>query len=57
MRETLFSQMDNIPEIADCAWPKCVAWTGFTDEEDEGNFIDINKGKTLNFNNMKERKT
>ena len=49
MRETLFSQMDTIPELAGCAWPKCVAWTGFTDEEDEGNFIDINEGKPLNF--------
>ena len=49
MRETLFSQMENIPELEGCAWPKCVAWTGFTDEEDEGAFVDINEGKALNF--------
>ena len=49
MRDTLFSQMDNIPELEGCAWPKCVAWTGFSDEEDEGLFVDINEGKFLNF--------
>ena len=49
MRETLFSQMDTIPELAGCAWPKCVAWTGFSDEDDEGNYVDANEGKALNF--------
>ena len=49
MRETLFSQMDTIPELAGCAWPKCVAWTGFSDEDDEGNYVDVNEGKSLNF--------
>ena len=50
MRETLFSQMDNLTVLEGCAWPKCVAWTGFTDEDDEGIFVDLNEGKTLNFN-------
>ena len=49
MRETLFSQMDSIPELAGCTWPICVAWTGFSDENDEGNYVDVNEGKALNF--------
>ena len=49
MRTNLFSQMDKIKELDGCAWPKCVAWTGFSDEEEEGHFVDINEGKALNF--------
>ena len=49
MRVKLFSQMDKIKELEGCPWPKCVAWTGFSDEEEEGNFVDINEGKALSF--------
>ena len=49
MQETLFSQMNNYPELAGCPWPKCVAWTGVSDEANEGHFVDINEGKPLEF--------
>lgn len=49
MKEALFSQMDTIPQLAGCAWPNCVAWTGFSDENDEGNYVDVNNGKGLHF--------
>ena len=49
MRETLFLQMHTVPELAGCAWPKCVAWTGFSDENEEGNYVDVNEEKALNF--------
>ena len=49
MRDTLFSLMDNIPELKGCAWPKCVAWTGYSDEEIEGIFVDIHNQQVLNF--------
>ena len=41
--------MDSVQELAGCAWPKCVAWTGFSDENDEGYYVDVNEGKALDF--------
>ena len=49
MRVKLFSQMDKFKDLEGCPWPKCVAWTGFSDEDEEGKFVDINEGKALSF--------
>ena len=45
--EPLFSLLEWIPNRVECLkdW---IVWTGFSDEHDEGNFIDSNEGKQIN---------
>ena len=49
MKEEIFSQMDTIQDLSGCSWPKCVAWTGYSDEDEEGKYVDVNEGKALHF--------
>lgn len=42
----LFSQVRNSLRSTDCTWHNEV-WTGFSDEEEEGNFVDVIDGSVL----------
>ena len=47
MQESLFSQLQPISDFSECYWSGVGVWTGFTDRDDEGNFVDINEGRDL----------
>ena len=42
----LFLQLRHISKSSDCTWHNEV-WTGFSDKESEGNFVDVFDGRDL----------
>ena len=46
LQRTLFLQLEHISEGLECTWHNEV-WTGFSDGEVEGHFVDVNEGRAL----------